>query len=183
MNILLILELKVILASIFLFGSLDTKKECKAEYELINFLACGIEDYALINEDFIPWNPRYNSYETLNPKNKNLAGQKEKYDLDEIFDENQRQEINNFLKSKHPSRVKSDLLKCKRELNKSKVPDYVKTVYSYSYPLISKGIDHELYGILLESVVFGENYTLYLKIFKKHPDSWDLVHEIELAFS
>lgn len=183
MNMLTTMKLKVILASIFLLGSLDTKNNCKEEYDLINFLACGVEDYALINEDFIPWNPRYNSYETLNPKNKNFAGQKEKYDLDEIFDENQRREIDNFLKSKHPTKVKSDSLDCKRELNKSKVPDYLKTIYSYSYPLISEGIDQELYGIILESVVFGPNYTLYLKIFKKHADSWDLVQEIELAFS
>lgn len=179
----MLISLKVILASLFLLGSLNTKKESKEEYDLINFLACGIEDYAFINEDFIPWNPQYDSYENLNPKNKNFAGQKEKYDLDEIFDENQRQEIDDFLKSKHPAKVKSHSLDCKRELNKAKVPEYLKTIYSYSYPLISEGIDHKLYGIILESVIFGPNYTLYLKIFKKHADSWDLVHEIELAFS
>lgn len=179
----MLIHLKVIFASLFLLGSLDTNIECKAEYELINFLACGIKDYALINEEFIPWNAEYDSYENLNPKNKNFAGQKEKYDLDEIFDENQRQEIDDFLKSKHPSKVKSHSLDCKRELNKSKVPVPMKTIYSYSFPIISEGIDQEFYGILLESVFFGENYTLYLKIFKKHADSWDLVHEIELAFS
>lgn len=179
----MLISLKVILASIFLLGSLDTKNEGKEEYDLINFLACEIEDYALINAEFIPWNAEYDSFENLNPKNKNFAGQIEKYDLDETFDENQRQEIDDFLKSKHPSKVKLHSLDCKRELNKSKVPDYLKTIYSYSYPLISEGIDQELYGIILESVVFGPNYTLYLKIFEKHEDSWDLVHEIELAFS
>jgi hypothetical protein len=183
LNILIVIQLKLILANVFLFGSLDTPKECKEEYDLINFLACGIEDYAFINEDFIPWNPEYDSYEALNPKNKNFAGQKEKYDLDEIFDENQRQEIDDFLKSKHPSKVKSHSLKCKSELNKSKVPDYMETIYSYSYPIISEGIDNEIYGIILESVVFGPNYTLYLKIYKKHEDTWDLVQGIELAFS
>lgn len=49
MNILVTMKLKVIPASVFLFGSLDTKNECKEEFDLINFLACGVEDYILIN--------------------------------------------------------------------------------------------------------------------------------------
>lgn len=185
MYILNIIQLKVILVSLALLGFLDSQNKTREEYNLINFLACGLNEDTLINKNFLRWGIHnfYFSYETLNPKNKNFAGQKEKYDLDEIFDQNQRREIDEFFKSKHPSKVKSKLMKCKIELHKIKGFVPKKTIYSYSYPIISKGIDHELYGIIIESMSFEGNGSETLKVFKKRSDSWDLIYERLIAFS
>lgn len=181
MNILIMMQLKVILVSLFLLGFLDTQKECKEEYDLINYLACGLEDETL-NEDFLFWRPRYDSYERINPKNFHFKYEKE-FDLDEIFDENQRRAIDDFLKSKQPSKLDLDSLKCKNKLNKTKGYVRGKTTFGYSYPIISKSFDNQLYGILLESKVFEINNTLKLKVFKKQSDSWNLIYEVTIAFS
>lgn len=184
MNILIVIQLKIILVSLSLLGFLDSQKKTKEEYDLINFLACGIKEYALINEDFFPWNPRYDSYEVLNQKNVKFLKGKEKFDLDGIFDENQSREIDDFLKSKQPSKVKTQSLKCKIELNKSKGLVKKKIIYSYSYPIISRGIDNDLYGIIIESTSLeGDNASVLLKVFKKRSDSWDSIYERLIAFS
>jgi hypothetical protein len=184
MNILIMIPPKVILVSFFLLGFINIQRDCTKEYDLINHLACELSAYDPINQDFINWGTynSINSYESLNPKNRGFLSGNGKIDLDEIFDENQRLSIDAFLKSKHPSKISSDSLNCKFELRKNK--EYVRglTTYSYSYPIISEGIDLALYGIIIESKSFEvDNNTITLKVFRKSSDSWKLVHELLLG--
>ncbi len=114
---------------------------------------------------------------------KNLSNSKKSFDLDSLLDENDRRKIEQKLKSNKHLLIDIKCLNCKDKLNKTKGFVPKKTIFSYSYPIISEGIDKEIYGIILESEVFEINYTLRLKVFKKQNESWDLVYQEDLAFS
>jgi hypothetical protein len=176
--------LKVILANLILLGSIETQKKYSKEYDLINFLACETNEYALVVERFLSWEESgFNSYSDLPTKIKNLSNNKESFDLESLLDQNDRRKIEQILKSTKHLLIDLECLKCKDKLNKTK--DFVpkKTIFTYSYPIISEGIDKEIYGIILESEVFEINYTLRLKVFKKQNESWILVYQEDLAFS
>lgn len=176
---------KVTLVSIFLIGLLNVQQNCSVEsqeYNLINYLACGLTNDEAINQDFINWGTHNSitSYENL--KNRGLTVGREKFDLDQIFNEKQRSLIDVFFETKQPARISSDSLKCKVDLRKTR--DYVRGLitYSYSYPIISEGIDHELYGIIIEIRSFEvDNDTITLKVFKKNSNSWELVYKVLLG--
>lgn len=176
---------KVILVSLLLYISLDFREDYSPEYDLIGFLICGLDDETL-NEEFIDWEPygHYKSYESLNPKNSNFGPSTEIFDLDKIFDNNQRVKINNFFNVEKPSKIDLHLIEC--QINFNKIKGYVpkKKIYSYSYPIISEGIDQEVYGIILESTSFEvDNNEVKLKVYKKGCESWELVHQLLIAFS
>lgn len=98
--------LKVILASLLLIRVPDTKKECRNEYDLINYLVHEKKDSALVDERLLSWREYgYESFKKLNSKNYNLGGQLEKFDLDGLFDEEQKQLIDEFLQSRYPGKV------------------------------------------------------------------------------
>lgn len=185
MNISIMMMPKVILVSLLFLMSMDTKEDYSYEYDLISFLICGIDDETL-NEDFIDWElyRDFKSYESLNPKNSNYANGIEKFDLDEIFNIKQRAKINDFFKVENPKKVDQHLLNC--QINFNKIRGFVpkKKIYSYSYPIISEGIDHDVYGIILESTSFEvDNSEVTLKVYKKESEIWELVHELLIAFS
>jgi len=182
---LIMMTQKVILVSFFLCGLLNFQPNYSVdpqEYDLINHLACGLTTDEAVNQNFNNWgsNNSISTYQDL--KNRGLTAGIEKFDLDEIFNEKQRSLIDVFFKTKHPPKIWTDSLNCKVNLRKSW--DYVRglTTYSYSFPIISEGIDHELYGIIIESRSFEvDNNTTTLKIFKKDSNSWELVCEVLLA--
>jgi len=65
------ISLKVILANLILLGSIETQSKYSKEYDLINYLACEINDLAIIDERFLSWkNWGYDSYSELPTKNK-----------------------------------------------------------------------------------------------------------------
>lgn len=171
--------LKVLLASLFLNGGWVLREECPNEYDLINYLTCDLT-YESLGKDLISW--RNNSYESLNPIN-SKSRLVESFDMNQIFNEDQRNKIDEFLNSNHPSKIDPDSINCNIEFED--VTEFVakKVIFSYSYPIISEGTDKEIYGIILESEVFEINYTLRLKVFKKQNESWDLVYQEDLAFS
>jgi hypothetical protein len=163
---------------------MDPKEYYSQEYDLISFLICGLDDETL-NQEFIDWesNTHFKSYESLNPKNVNYAGGIEKFDLDKIFNIKQRAKINDFFKVENPRKVDQHLLKCQISFNKIKGYVPKKKIYSYSYPIISEGIDHEVYGIVLENTSFEvDNSELFLKVYKKESETWELVHQLLIAF-
>lgn len=163
--------IKVIYTSLLLIGVPDTKKECRNEY-------------ALVDERFLSWEESgFNSYSDLPTKIKNLSNSKRSFDLDNLLDQNDKRKIEQILKSSSSHLIGLDCLNCKDKLNNTKGFVPKKTIFSYSYPIISEGIDKEIYGIILESEVFEINYTLRLKIFKKQKDTWNLVYQEDLAFS
>ncbi|WP_111669306.1 hypothetical protein [Algoriphagus litoralis] len=171
--------LKVILASFFLTGGSVIQEKGPNEYDLINFLACNLT-YESLGKNLISW--RNNSYESLNPIN-SKSRLDESFDMNQIFNEDQRNKIDEFLNSNHPSKMDADSINCKIEFEDATEFVAKKVIFSYSYPIISEGIDKEIYGIILESEVFEINYTLRLKVFKKQNESWDLVYQEDLAFS
>lgn len=176
---------KVILVSLLLLMSINPKEDYSHEYDLISFLVCGLDDETL-NEDFIDWESygANKSYESLNPKNSNYANGIEKFDLDKIFNIKQRAKINDFFKVENPKKVDQHLLNC--QINFNKIKGYVpkKKIYSYSYPIISEGIDHEVYGIIIERTSFEvDNDEVNLKVYRKESETWELVHELLIAFS
>ncbi|PZX58405.1 hypothetical protein LV84_01613 [Algoriphagus ratkowskyi] len=161
--------LKAILVSLLLLGFSDSRDNLSEEYDLINYLVSEIDDNSL-NADFLDWKIlNYDSYEKLNPKNSNFAGEILNFDFNEIFNTNQRKQIDSFLKSSQPSTLDLDLLKCGKKLKKNK--DYVRgrTTYSFSYPIISEGLDKIIYGIVIESKSFeADNGETKLKVFQKN---------------
>ena len=178
------LEIKIILFSIFLLGSFDTKMKCKEEYDLINYLACEVNDSALVDEKFLSWKDwGYNSLTDLITKHKNLGGRMGDFDLDSLLGEDSRRRIEQILKSSLPLTINIDYLNCKDKLNKTKGFVPRETIYVYSYPILIKGRNKELYGIILEQKTFEINSELNLKVFLKRSDSWELVYETLRAFS
>ncbi len=176
--------LKVILASLLLIRVPDTKKECRNEYDLINYLVHEKKDSALVDERLLSWREYgYESFKKLNSKNYNLGGQLEKFDLDGLFDEEQKQLIDEFLQSRYPGKVNLGSISFKNKIIKTKGSVPKKTIYSYSYPIVLKGIDEELYGIILERETFEVNNELKLKVFVKRSYSWELVLETLKEFS
>ncbi|MDO8968531.1 hypothetical protein [Algoriphagus sp.] len=176
--------LKVILASLLLIGVTKTKKEYSKEYDLINYLACETNEYALVDERFLSWEDSgFNSYSDLPTKNKNSVGGLGNFDLDSLLDEKDRRRIEHKLKSSSSLTINIDYLTCKDKLNKTKGFVPKKTIYSYSYPILLKGTNQELYGIILEQETFEINNELKIKVFLKRSDSWELVYESLIAFS
>lgn len=171
--------LKVILASLLMTGGSVIKEECSKEYDLINFLACNLT-YESLGKDLISW--KNYSYENLNPIN-SKSRLVESFDMNQIFNEDQRNKIDEFLNSNHPSKMNTDSIKCDIEFEDATEFVAKKIIFSYSYPIISEGINKEIYAIILESEVFEINYTLRLKVFKKQNESWNLVYQEDLAFS
>lgn len=175
--------LKVLLASLLCYGESMAKQPSTLEYDLISTVVCGFT-FETVNENLISWkeNPSFASYDRLNPKN--LKSKLPiSFDLDEIFNQDQQKHLDEKLSSIQPSRINSDSLSCKIDL--MNISGFVakKVIFSYSYPIISEGINGETYGLILESEVFEINYTLRLKLFIKEKDTWSLVHAEALAFS
>lgn len=184
MNISIMIMPKAILVSLLLLMFMDPKEDYSQEYDLISFLVCGLDDETL-NEDFIDWesHTHFKSYQSLNPINSNYANGIEKFDLDKIFNVKQRAKINDFFKAENPKKIDPHLLNC--QINFNKIKGYVRKrkIYSYSFPIISEGIDHEVYGIILEETSFEVDVNeLFLKVYKKKSETWELVHELLIAF-
>lgn len=176
--------LKVFLASLLLISVPDTKKEYRNEYELINYLTCEINDFALVDERFLSWkNWGYDSYSDLPTKIKNSREGLGNFDLDSLLDEKDRKRIEQILTSSGSLTLKSEALSCKVNLNKTKGFVPKKTIYTYSYPILLKGTNQELYGIILEQETFELNSEIWLKIYVKRSGSWELVYEIQKGFS
>lgn len=176
--------LKVILANLILLGSIETQSKYSKEYDLINYLACEINDFAIIDERFLSWkNWGYDSYSKLPTKIKKLSKDQGSFDLDSLLDENNRRQIEQVLKSSSPLLIDLDCLDCKDKIIKTKGFVPKKTIYSYSYPILLKGTNQELYGIVLEQETFEINNELKLKVFVKRSDYWELVYESLIAFS
>jgi hypothetical protein len=183
MNIPIMMLLKVILVSLLL-GFIETQSKYSKEYDLINYLACEINDSALVDERLLLWKDwGYDSYPELITKYKNLVGSSGNFDLDIHLNEEDRRRIEEIFKSSTPLLIDLDYLNCKDKLNKAKGFVPKKTIYSYSYPILIKGTDLELYGIVLEDVTFELNSELKLKVFVKRSGSWELVYETLRAFS
>jgi len=125
----------------------------------------------------------YNTYNKLNPINSNFPGEIKNFNFNEIFNTNQRKQIDSFLKSTQPSTLDSDLLKCGKKLQKNNGYVHGRTTYSFSYPIISEGLDKIIYGIVIESKSFeADNGETKLKVFQKKIDSWVLIYEVVLVF-
>ncbi len=183
MNILMMLPLKVILVSLLMFGFIETQSECSKKYDLINYLACEVNDSALVDEKLISWKDwGYNSYTELITKHKNLGGIGG-FDLDSPLNEDDRRQIEQILKSSSSLTINLDYINCKDKIINNKVFLPKKTIFSFSHPIIMKGSDQELYGIILEQETFEINNELKLKVFIKRSDSWELVYETLRAFS
>jgi hypothetical protein len=180
-------DAKVTLVSIFLFGLLNVQQTYSVEsheYDLINYLACEVNDSALVDEKLISWKDwGYNSLTELITKHKNLGGSIGNFDLDSLLDEDARRRIEQILKSSSSLTINVDYLNWNDKLNKAKGFLPKTKIYSYSYPILMKGSDQELYGIILEQETFEINNELKLKVFVKRSDSWELVYETLRAFS
>lgn len=175
---------KVILVSLILMGSIETQSKYSKEYDLINYLACEINDSALVEERFLSWEDwGYDSYSDLPTKIKNSREGLRSFNLDSLLDEKGRMRIEQIIESSSSLSVKIDCFSCKDKLIKTKGFVSKKTIYSYSYPILLKGTNQELYGIILEQETFELNSEIKLKVFVKLSDSWELVFEKLLAFS
>lgn len=178
---------KVILVSILLFELLNDQQNCSIEsqeYDLINYLACEVNDSALVDEKLLSWKDwGYNSLTELVIKHNNLGGRMGDFDLDSLLDEDTRRRIEQILKSSSSLTINIDDLNCKDKLSKTKGFVPKKTIYSYSYLILMKGKDQDLYGIILEQETFEINNELKFKVFVKRSDSWELVYETLRAFS
>jgi len=99
------------------------------------------------------------------------------------LDEKDRRRIEHKLKSSSSLTINIDYFTCKDKLNKTKGFVPKKTIYSYSYPILLKGTNQELYGIILEQETFELNTEISLKVYVKRSGSWELVYEILKGFS
>jgi hypothetical protein len=183
MNTSTIIWLKVILASILIYQESMAKQSSSEEYDLISTIVCGFT-FEAVNEDLISWkkSPSYSSYDRINPKNRK-SRLSTNLDLDEIFNDNQRNKIDRLINLDHPLKINPDSIYCKIDLKKISGFVAKKVIFSYSYPIISEGINGETYGLILESEVFEINYTLRLKLFINQKDTWKLIYAEDLAFS
>jgi hypothetical protein len=163
---------------------METQSKFSDEFDLINYLACEKNDSALVDEQLLSWkNWGYDSYSDLPTKIKNLSNSKGNFDLDSLLDEKDRKRIEQILTSSGSLTLKSEALSCKVNLNKTKGFVPKKTIYTYSYPILIKGTNQELYGNILEQETFELNSEIWLKIYVKRSGSWELVYEIQKGFS
>ena len=167
--------LKVILVNLIFFGMTETQLESSKEYELINYLVCEKDDSVFIDERFISWNEvGYHSYNEINVINMKL---------DREFYEDHKQQIDQIINPTIQQKVEPDFIKCKVNLNRTISFSPKKTIYSYSYPMLMRGEDQKLYGVIIERRTFEiDNYSK-IKVFKKLKDSWELVYENLISFS
>ena len=118
------MKLQLILVSILLFGLLNDQQNCSVEsqeYDLINYLACEVNDSALVDEKLLSWKDwGYNSLTELVIKHKNLGGRMGDFDLDSLLDEDTRRRIEQILKSSSSLTINIEDLNCKDKLSKTK---------------------------------------------------------------
>jgi hypothetical protein len=181
------LTILVFLCFFFFEGITKAQNQYSRDIELLNYLACAIEENALVNSRLISWkNSGYKSFSKINPINfsfgRHQAGE-ERLDFRSLLDQDQILKINEVLESGLPLEIDSEMLLCSTKLNYAKGIVPKKTIYSYSYPIVIKGKDQELYGLVLVSETFELNSETKLKLYVKREDSWDLVYEELLAFS
>ncbi|SDA84580.1 hypothetical protein SAMN03080617_02726 [Algoriphagus alkaliphilus] len=176
--------LKIFFVSLILIEVSETNTRGTNEYDLINFLACETNEYVLVDERFLFWKDYgSDSYAKLPTKNIDSGKRMDSFDLDSPLEENDRGKIEQVLNFSGPHSIHLDSLNCESKLNKTKDLVPKKTIYSYSCPILLKGIDHQLYGIILEQETFEINNELKLKVFVKRSDSWGLVYESLIALS
>lgn len=171
----------------FSVGLTIAQNQYSRDFELLNYLACTVEENALVNSKLISWkNSGYNSFSKISPINFNFGrnqGEQKRLDFRSLLDQDQILKINEVLESELPLEIDSEMLLCSAKLNYAKGFVPKKTIHSYSYPIVMSGKDQELYGLILGSETFELNYELNLKLYIKREDSWDLVYEELLAFS
>lgn len=184
MNTSTMILLNLNLLNSILVGPIETKYLSSNDYDLISYMACEKNDDALVNEHLLSWkNWGYNSYSDLPTKIKNSREGLGNFDLDSLLDEKDRKRIEQILTSSGSLTLKSEALSCKVNLNKTKGFVPKKTIYTYSYPILLKGTNQELYGIILEQETFELNSEIWLKVYVKRSGSWELVYEILKGFS
>jgi hypothetical protein len=151
-------------------------------YELINVI---IDDFNIknISSQVMTWREYgYKDYSDLN--HKNVVNNKHSLNLDDLFNNDQRKEIDNFLQSPSRIKIKSKCFENKVQVvNESTDRSNLGIVHSFSSPLILKGRDDTEFGIvILCQSFFGEGKTTYL-VYEKKQDAWVLLHEKLISFS
>ncbi len=169
-----------------IFCGFQLKGKNSPEYDLINHIVCSLDENSLRKEFIGLELYKYNSYKSLNPKNRISAFKKVNFDLDSIFNELQREQIEVTLSSKKSSEIEKKYLSRKNVLfPQNGKKDYVlkKKLYTISYPIISKGLNDHLYGIVIESEVFEFDGFTNLKIYRKDSVTWKVIYEELIGMS
>lgn len=170
----------------FIFCGFQINGKNPPEYDLINHIVCKLDENSLHREFMGLELYKYNSYKRLNPKNRISVFKKVNFDLDSIFNELQREQIEVTLSSKKSSEIEKKYLSRKNVLfTPNTKKDYVlkKKLYSISYPIISKGLNNHLYGIVIESEVFELDGFTNFKIYRKDSVTWKLIYEELIGMS
>ncbi|GMQ28890.1 hypothetical protein [Algoriphagus confluentis] len=176
--------LKLILVNSILLGFGVMQCKNSSEYDLINYLSCGVNNNILIDEELLIWKDwGFDSYSDLPTKNINSRGGFQTFDLDSSLTQKDKEKIEHILASKATLIIEFDKLSCKEKLYKAQGFIPKKTIYSYSFPILLKGKNQEFYGIVLEQKTFELNSEIKLKVFVRQSDSWECVYEELLGFS
>lgn len=149
------------------------------EYDLINHVL-NSKGITTVNENFYVTQDRFQSYGEISLAfSADLLDPTKSIDLDSLFSSQQKIEFEEKLKGDKPNLIDANKISSSIEVRISE--NY--SNFQISYPIIQKGIDDMIYGILFENSPSFESGGRSIKLYRLDGENWLLLHESLVAIS
>lgn len=170
------LKVLVVIKSIII---LMTYQYNNLEYDLICHILKS-KEIGKVNKQFYLSKDRFQTYGEISLAfSIDLLDPAKSFNIDSIFSSQQKEELEKKLKSEKPTMMDTTKISNSIEIKISE--DF--SNFQISYPIIQKGVNNTIYGIIFENYPSFESGGRSLSIYRFDNEKWTLIHESIVAIS
>lgn len=148
------------------------------EYDLINHVL-NSKGITKINGKYYASQDRFQSYGEISLAfSADQIDPAKSFNLDSLFSSSQKMEIEKKLKGDKPILIDAKKISSSIEVRISENSNF-----QISYPIIQKGIDDKIYGILFENSPSFESGGRSIKLYRLDGENWLFLHESLVVIS